>query len=128
MQHRTATMYYVLAAIGLIATWYFNVQFFLDGGSVAPDSFFGSALANALTTAITVDIYWAALVFSTWAVLERSRAGSPSPWLYIALCFGVGLAFAFPLYLGRRAQLLARGEHGVAPNNSSTPAPLRGTA
>ena len=126
MQHRTATMYYVLAAIGLVATWYFNVQFFLGGGSVAPGSFFGSAFANALTAAITVDIYWAALVFSVWAVLERSRLGSPSPWLYIALSLCVGLAFAFPLYLARRCQLLA--QHGAAPDNSSKPMPLRGAA
>lgn len=107
MQHRAAVMYYVLAAIGLLATWYFNIQFFLNGGSVAPGVFFASAFANALTTAITVDVYWAALVFSVWAVLERRAPGSPSPWLYIALCFGAGLAFAFPLYLGRRAQMLA---------------------
>ena len=108
MQTRLPTMYYLLAAIGLFATWYFNVQFFVGGGSVAPGSFFGSAFANALTTAITVDIYWAALVFAIWVILERGRAGSPSPWLYIVLCFGVGLAFALPLYLGRRSQLLAR--------------------
>ena len=128
MQNRTAIMYYVLATVGLVATWYFNVQFFLGGGSVAPSSFFGSAFANALTTAITVDIYWAALVFSVWVVLERSRSSSPRPLLYILLCFGVGLAFAFPLYLARRCQLLAQLEHGVAPNNSSKPTPPRGAA
>jgi len=128
MQNRTATMYYVLAAVGLAATWYFNIQFFLEGGSVAPGSFFGSAFANSLTTAITVDIYWAAVVFSVWAVLERHRAGSPSPWLYIVLCFGLGIAFAFPLYLGRRSQLLSPTQHEGAPNNSSKPTPLRGAA
>jgi hypothetical protein len=108
MHNRIATMYYLLAAIGLVATWYFNIQYFLGGGSVAPGVFFGSAFANPLTTAITVDVYWAALVFSVWAVLERHRPGSPNPWVYIALTFAVGLAFSLPLYLGRRSQLLGR--------------------
>lgn len=112
MQNLTASMYYALAGIGLVATWYFNIQFFLGGGSVAPDSFFGSALANALTTAITVDIYWSAFIFSIWIVFERGNRGAPSPWLYIVLCFGIGLAFAFPLYLGRRAHILGREPHG----------------
>jgi hypothetical protein len=105
MPHRTATLYYALAVVGLVATWYFILQFFAGGGSVAPGSFFPAALANPLTTAFTIDLYLAALVFSVWIVLERHQAGAPRPWAYIVLCFGVGLAFAFPLYLGRRAQL-----------------------
>lgn len=64
--------------------------------------------ANPLTTAITIDVYWSAVVFSAWAIAERRRATSPSPWLCIALCFAIGLAFAFPLYLGRRQQLGGR--------------------
>jgi hypothetical protein len=108
MFNRTAIIYYMLTIIGLAATWYFNLQFFAGGGSVAPDSFFPAALANPLSTAITIDIYLSGLVFSIWAVLERTHTGSPQPWLYIILCFGIGLAFAFPLYLGRRAQLRAR--------------------
>ena len=97
--------YFVLALVGLALTWYFNIAFFSGGGSIAPDSFLPSAFANPLTTSITLDVYWSALVFSIWAVAERSQPLAPSPWVYIVLCFAVGLAFAFPLYLGRRAQL-----------------------
>jgi uncharacterized membrane protein len=107
MLNRIATLYYALAVVGLATTWYFNWQFFAGGGSVAPGSFFRAALANPLSTAITIDVYWTALVFSVWVVLERVHAGSPRPWLFIILCFGIGLAFAFPLYLGRRSQLRA---------------------
>ena len=104
MRPTTPILYFVLAAIGLVATWYFNLQYFANGGSVAPGAFFGSAFANALTTAITVDVYWSALVFSVWAVLEHRRKAAPSPWWFIAACFTLGLAFAFPLYLGWRAR------------------------
>jgi len=125
MRLRLEHLYFGLAALGLVATWYFNLQYFAGGGSVAPGPFFSSALANPLTTAITVDVYWAALVFSVWVLTERRRASSPVAWLYIALCFAVGLAFAFPLYLGRRQQLARRLVTGYAPNNSSKPTPLR---
>lgn len=128
MLNRSATVYYAFAAIGLVATWYFNLQYFSGGGSLAPGPFFATAFANPLTTAITLDVYWAALVFSFWAVAERSRPGSPRPWLYIALCFAAGLAFAFPLYLGRRAQLRSRQANEVAPEHSSRSKPLSGSA
>ena len=111
MLNRPAMLYYAFAAIGLVATWYFNIKYFSAGGSAAPGPFFATAFANPLTTAITIDVYWAALVFWFWAVADRAHPGSPRPWLYIGLCFAVGLAFAFPLYLGRRAQLLSRWAH-----------------
>jgi len=128
MHLRLEHLYFGLAALGLVATWYFNLQYFAGGGSVAPGPFFSSALVNPLTTAITVDVYWAALVFSVWALAERRQTPSPVAWPYIVLCFAVGLAFAFPLYLGRRQQLARRLVTGHAPNNSSKPTPLRGAA
>ncbi len=127
MSNRTAALYYVLAIVGLLATWYFNLQYFIGGGSIAPGPFFASAFANPLTTAITVDIYWAALVFSVWTVSERGHPGAPRPWLYVVLCFGVGLAFAFPLYLARRAQLTSRQPQALESDKSAGPAQLRGT-
>ncbi|UUX94229.1 DUF2834 domain-containing protein [Aquabacterium sp. J223] len=105
--------YFILAIVGLLFTWYFNIQFFLGGGNVAPSSFFSSAFANPLTTAITLDVYCSALVFSVWAIADQKESFAPRPWIYVLLCFAVGLAFAFPLYLGRRRQLRrAAQRHG----------------
>jgi uncharacterized membrane protein YhaH (DUF805 family) len=101
--HSPRLVFYAVAAfIGLVATWYFNLQYFAGGGSVAPAAFFSAAGANALTTAITIDVYIAAVVFSAWVITERKRHRAPRPGLYIVLCFAVGLAFAFPLYLAVR--------------------------
>lgn len=105
MRSRLELLYYVFALVGLFATWYFNLQYFAAGGSVAPGPFFSAALANPLTTAITIDVYWTALVFSVWVIVERRAPASPMPWPYIALCFGLGIACALPLYLGRRERL-----------------------
>lgn len=119
--------YFTLAVVGLALTWYFNIQFFASGGSVAPGSFFPSAFANPLSTAITLDVYWSAFVFSAWAVAEKNDPFAPRPWSYVALCFTVGLAFALPLYLGRRQQL-RRLASRVVPDNSSKPTPQSGAA
>jgi Terpene cyclase DEP1 len=114
--------YFGLALVGLLLTWYFNIRFFAGGGSMAPGSFFASAFANPLTTAITLDVYWSALVFSAWAVAERAEPFAPSPWAYVVLCFAVGLAFALPLYLGRRRQLT----RAASPDDSFRSTPRSG--
>ncbi len=91
-----------LAALGLLVPWYFNVQYFLAGGSLMPEVFFRDAAANLLTTGITIDVYLAALAFSTWVVSERRVR---HPWLYVLGCFGISLAFVLPLYLLLRSSV-----------------------
>ncbi|NML18663.1 DUF2834 domain-containing protein [Azohydromonas caseinilytica] len=98
-----------LAAAGLALPWYFNLAFFASGGSVAPGEFFGAAFANALTTAITLDVYLAAFAFSVGVAADAS--GGRPRWLAVPLCFGIGLAFALPMYLWWRS----RPSAGVRP-------------
>ena len=105
---RLATVYYVLALLGLAATGYYNAVYLLNGGGLGPSAFFGAAFANALTAAITLDVYIAALVFSVWVVSDAKRAHLRWPWMYVVLCFFVGLAIAFPLYLARREAAMQR--------------------
>lgn len=98
-----------MVVVGLTITWYFNILYFVEGGSVTPSLFFASAFTNNLTTAITIDIYFAALVFSVWVWFESKRHCIKWPLVYIALCFGVGLSVAFPLFLGVRELTLSKG-------------------
>lgn len=86
-----------LAGIGLVLPWWFNLRYFAGGGSVAPEVFFGAAFANALTTAITVDVYLAAVAFSVAVALDRGAG--PRRWWALPLTFFVGLSFALPGYL-----------------------------
>ena len=91
----------VLALAGLVLPWWFNLQFFAAGGSVAPASFFGAAFANALTTAITIDVYLAAIAFGIGVAMDRG-AGARR-WWALPLTFGLGLSFALPGYLWWRS-------------------------
>lgn len=101
-----AVLYYTLALVGFLATWYYTAQYIFHGGGLGPNAFFGAAFANSLTTAITIDVYLAALVFSIWVVNDSKRIRLKWPWLYVVLCFTVGLAISLPLYLARREKAL----------------------
>ena len=102
-------LYRALALAGLVATWTFNIRYFQSGGSLAPGRFWADAMVNPLTSAITIDVYLSALVFSVWvwhqtAAISRWRALG-----WIALCFCVGLVVALPLYLAQRESQASPG-------------------
>jgi hypothetical protein len=94
----------VLAVVGLVLPWFYNLQYFAAGGSVMPDVFFRDASANALTTAITWDVYIAAVAFSV--AVAADRAMGRWRWWAVVATFCVGLSLALPAYawwrLGRR--------------------------
>ena len=97
-----------IAVVGLLLPWFYNLQYFSDGGSVLPGVFFQHAFANPLTTAITLDVYLAAIAFSVGVGMDRAAGGLR--WWAIPLTFLVGLSFALPGYLWWR---LGRGAGAV---------------
>lgn len=103
--HTPPWLWLALAIAGLVIPWIFNLQYFAAGGSVVPQAFFGAAFANPLTTAITLDVYLAALTFSV-AVAGDHRAGVQR-WWALPITFGVGLSFALPAYLWWRQRSVA---------------------
>ena len=92
----------VLTVLGLVVPWWFNLAYFQGGGGVAPGVFFGHAMANALTTAITLDVYLAAVSFCVGVAMDRDAGGRR--WWAVPLTFGVGLSFALPGYLWWRCR------------------------
>jgi Terpene cyclase DEP1 len=60
--------------LGLLATWYYNAQYLLQGRGLGAQDFVGAAFASALTTAITVDVYLAGITFSMWVFVDATRA------------------------------------------------------
>jgi hypothetical protein len=102
MSKSFSSLYFALSIFGLCATWYYIIQYFVQGGTAAFAMYLQSALVNLVTTGITVDVYFSAFVFSIWVLRESTRVGLQRPFVYIALCFAVGLAFALPLFLAFR--------------------------
>ncbi|MDH6590414.1 hypothetical protein M2165_000303 [Variovorax sp. TBS-050B] len=97
-----ARVLFILAFAGLVVPWYFHAAFLLDGGSFAPGPFMAAVSANKLVAGITWDVYLAAAAFSVWLLRDASAARVRRPWIYVALTFGLGLAFALPLYMAMR--------------------------
>ncbi|WP_020592168.1 DUF2834 domain-containing protein [Kiloniella laminariae] len=95
-------IYFTLSILGLLATWYYNFQYFSTSDSLNFGPYLKALLANSATTAVTIDIYFTAVVFSLWVLVESKRAGMKWAYIYILLCFGVGIAFSFPLFLAFR--------------------------
>lgn len=88
---------FALSVAGLLLPWRYNFLYLANGGSVLPDAFFQAAFANALTTAITLDVYLAAAAFSVGVAMDRTLGAIR--WWAIPATFLLGLAFALPGYL-----------------------------
>ena len=101
-------VYLVLAVVGLVGCWYFNLQFFATspGGS-----YLGGWFANAASSSAAVDIIVVAVAACVLFVREGRRLGWP--WwgvvLLVVLTFVLAASFTFPLFLALRERRLARG-------------------
>ena len=101
-------IYLSLSILGLVITWYYNFQYFAASENIYFSTYLETLLVNPATTAVTIDIYIVALVFSIWVFSESKRVNMKWPFLYVVLSFGVGLAFAFPLFLAMRERIISR--------------------
>lgn len=118
---KRSTLYYLFALAGLIITWIFNAQYLIQGGSVEPAAFFGAAMLTPLTTAITLDVYWPAIVFSIWMLTDAKENAVQFRWVYIFICFGTGLASALPVYLAVREKQKEKARSGTNMAGLTTP-------
>ena len=93
--------YGVLAVVGLVGTWYFNLTY------TGEASYLAAWFANAASSSAAVDLLVAFTAGSIFMITEGRRLGMRAPWLYVV--FGVVLAFAFtfPLFLLLRERALA---------------------
>src|SRR5690606_22894915 len=106
----------VLAVLGALATWTFNLRFMAEsGGDAGLAAFVAGGYANAASSSLTNDLVVAATVFLVWSYHEARRAGVRHWWLYVVVTFGVAFACAFPLFLLARERALRRARAGALP-------------
>ena len=96
-------VYAVLAVLGAVGTWYFNVLSITAGDPYLSDWF-----ANPASSSAAVDVLVVALVVCLFIVVEGRRLGMRHAWLLVPLSVLVAVAFTFPLFLAWRELHLAR--------------------
>lgn len=100
-------VYAALAVIGLLVTWYWNIQFMVAHDGFALIDFLAHCYANAASTSVTNDIVVVLVAFAVWSFFEARRLRMRHWWVYVVLALAVALAFAFPLFLLLRDRRLA---------------------
>lgn len=100
--------YGVLALAGISLTWYYNIQFALQHGSMDMTVFIAECFANHAASSISWDVTIAAIAFLTWSNIESKRLQMRGWPIIAVLTLGVALAFAFPLFLLLRERQLEK--------------------
>ena len=113
--NKNQIIYLVLAAVGALSTWFFNIQFMMETGWWgAPIAFLEAGMVNNASSSLTMDILVAAVAGFTWMVVESRKLGMKYVWIYILLGLFVAFAFAFPLFLFVREKYLVQEQTAAA--------------
>ena len=89
-------IYLVLAILGLVVPWYYNLQFFVNAGFM---DFVKESSANLAARSVSSDLFIATVAGSVWMYAESRRLRIRFAWLYILLGFVIAFSYAFPLFL-----------------------------
>jgi len=98
----TAITFAVLAIVGLVGTWFFNVLAIVQLRDFLGDWFGSGPAVNSLG----VDLLVVAVAGSILIIIEARRLGMKRAWLYIVLSGITAFAFTFPLFLAMRERKL----------------------
>jgi len=102
----SAVFYAVLAVLGAIVPWTFNLQHFSANGTLA--GFLTMGFVNPVAGSLTSDLLIGGTAFMTWMVVEARRRGMKNWWIYLVLTFAIAFACAAPLFLWMRERHLAQ--------------------
>ncbi len=97
-----------LAIIGLGATWYFNILFYLHTEDTSITNFINLTGTTLPAKSISADISVVAVTFLVWMVYEGKKIKLKYWWLFIPFTFLIAIAFTFPLFLFFRERKLRR--------------------
>ena len=100
-------VYGVLAIVGIVVTWYFNLQFMSQHEGFSLGQFVAATHVNAAASSIANDLGVVVLVFLFWSFFEARRLKIPHWWLFFVFTFVIAIAFTYPLFLLVRERVLA---------------------
>ncbi|GAA0998808.1 DUF2834 domain-containing protein [Subtercola frigoramans] len=99
-----ALTYLVLAVVGLVGTWSFNLLSIIQLRDFVGDW----VNSGPAVSSLTVDLLVAAVAGSILIIVESRRLGMQRGWLYVVLAGLTAFAFVFPLFLAMRERRLNR--------------------
>lgn len=99
-------IYLLLAFVGLAATWYFNIQFYLTAEDTSISNFIKQTNLSFPAKSISADLSVVVITFFVWMVYESRKLKIKHWWIIIPLTFLVAIAFSFPVFLWMRERQL----------------------
>ena len=103
-------VYGLIAIIGVIATWSFNILFMQEHGGFSLGLYLSENYVNYASGSISNDIIVVVVAFFIWSFNEAKKLGMKHWWVYVPLTFVVAIAFAMPLFLMMRERRLRQLE------------------
>lgn len=92
--------YLLIAVLGLVGTWYFNLLWFLTVDSPP----LSETMASPLVRSIVIDLWVVLLTFLVWLIPEARRLKIRHWWVIVVL--RIFVAFAYPLFMFLRERKL----------------------
>ena len=105
-----AFVYLLLAVVGLLGTWWFNVLAIVQMADFIGDLVTGGPAVSS----ITVDLLVVAVAGSVFIIVEARRLRMRFGWLYVVGAGLTAFAFTFPLFLAMRRRRLTRLARAVS--------------
>jgi len=95
-------IYLIIAIIGIVYTWYFNIQFYQSVEDTSIANFIAQAKATFPAKSISADLTVVLIAFFAWFIPDAIKLKVKYWWILIPLTFIVAIAFTFPMYLFMR--------------------------
>lgn len=90
--------YGLLAALGLVSTWSYNLAYMRENDGFSVVGFVQGGFANPAAASLSCDILVVGLAATVWMVVEARRVGMRHGWVFPLLGWFVAMAFAVPLF------------------------------
>ena len=97
-----AVVYLLLAIVGLVGTWWFNIRAIAESRNYLGDL----VTSGPAVSSITVDLLVVAVAGSVFIIIEARRLGLRLGGLYVVGAGLTAFAFTFPLFLAMRQRAL----------------------
>ena len=105
-----AVVYLLLAIVGLVGTWWFNIRAIAESRNYLGDLI----TSGPAVSSITIDLLVVAVAGSVFIIIEARRLGMRLGWLYVVGAGLTAFAFTFPLFLAMRQRALNARVAGAA--------------